>query len=58
MIFFAIFIPMVIIGKRHLYVHEHEASIRKEINKFDETIKTIDVITTKSDFTISKDHLY
>lgn len=49
---------MVIIGKRHLYVHEHEASIRKEIKKFDETIKSIDEITTKSDFTISKDHLY
>ncbi len=58
-IFFSIFIVYVIFSKADLYAHEHESSIRKEIDRFDtnvERLKNLDI--DGNDYRITDNHLY
>jgi signal transduction histidine kinase len=49
---------MAVKSKKHLYVHQHESSIRKEIQTFENNLENTKEIDLLNNYKISLDHIY
>ncbi|MGR7814486.1 hypothetical protein [Lacinutrix undariae] len=57
-LFIVCFLIIAFYAKKHLYVYEHEKSIKKELAIFDENLNKIDALNLKSNYNIGSGHLY
>lgn len=55
-VFFVISLSLIL--KKQLYVNEHEASIQKEIIKFEHSIKVIENLNNIPNYKLGSGHLY
>ncbi|MDO6596896.1 hypothetical protein Q4512_08205 [Oceanihabitans sp. 2_MG-2023] len=44
--------------KKTLYIHEHDASIEKELKLFDENLKKINDLDVSSNYKLGSNHIY
>lgn len=49
---------MGLLAKKHLYVHQHESSIRKELEIFEKNLETLKKIDLSNDYKIGTNHIY
>jgi len=52
------FLIIMCYAKKHLYVYEHEKTIKKELDLFDDNLNKINALNLKSDYHIGAGHLY
>ncbi|SFD06641.1 hypothetical protein [Algibacter pectinivorans] len=57
-LFVILFILIVLLAKRHLYVNEHEAAIKKELKTFNDNFENIKNIEVNLDYKMGTDHIY
>ncbi|MGB3607358.1 MAG: hypothetical protein WA775_10965 [Psychroserpens sp.] len=55
-------VPFTIImglkAKKHLYVHQHEKSIERELEKFEKNLDTFKKLDLSNTYDIGSDHIY
>lgn len=57
-LFIFCFLIIMFYVKKYLYVYEHEKSIKKELDIFDDNLNKINGLNLKSDYHIGSGHLY
>ena len=54
----ALTVFMALKAKKHLYVHQHESSIKNELETFEKNLKGIKEIDLSNTYKIGSDHIY
>jgi len=49
---------MGLVPKKHLYVHQHESSIRKELDTFEKNLDTLKNLDLSNNYKIGSNHIY
>jgi hypothetical protein len=49
---------MSIIAKKHLYVYQHESSIKKELDTFENNLETLKKMDLSNNYVIGPNHIY
>ena len=57
-LFFIGFAIFILHSKSDLYIHEHDASIKKEIESFDANFKELENLEIDNKYYLSNDHIY
>ncbi|WP_299109536.1 hypothetical protein [uncultured Winogradskyella sp.] len=57
-LFFILFLIYTIYSKSDLYAHEHDASIKNEIDKFNGNYKELENLDIEENYFTSNNHIY
>lgn len=57
-LFFILFLIFAIYSKSDLYAHEHDASIRNEIKKFNSNYKELENLDIEESYFTENSHIY
>ncbi|WP_340156109.1 hypothetical protein [uncultured Winogradskyella sp.] len=57
-LFFILFLIYAIYSKSDLYAHEHDASIKNEIDKFNGNYKELENLDIEENYFTSNNHIY
>ena len=49
---------MGLIAKKHLYAHQHESSIKKEVDTFEKNLEALKKIDLSNNYRIGSNHIY
>lgn len=56
--FFIFFIIYIIYSKSDLYAHEHDATLKEELDNFDTNFRTLDNLEVQNKYYMKADHVY
>ncbi|MDN3493276.1 hypothetical protein [Winogradskyella bathintestinalis] len=56
--FFIFFIIYIIYSKSDLYAHEHDTTLKEELDNFDTNFRTLDNLEVQNKYYMKADHVY